>query len=187
MAANQKLAIFNMCLLVFLFSGCTKYFDGSMRMIEKNFGLTAAKMGSLDTMDNVSGILLYPLIGYLGDKFNKLKIVGISCIITGVSYIGLSAPHWIVTYIYGKYGVIDNFNMNNKTKIDLLCFHNNSMSDGCHGDEEVAMGTLSNMAYYILIFCKLFVRTGEVTKMPIIFPYFHDVVTTDQVPMFFGE
>ena len=56
---------------------CYGYFNGSIRMLEKQFGFTTTQTGFLTSVDNILAILVQLFGGYIGDKVHKTRLIGI--------------------------------------------------------------------------------------------------------------
>ena len=67
----------------------------SYRMLEKQYGLSAAQTGLLESIDNVTTLIVLLLVGYLGDKLNIARILGVCYINLGLGIILHALPYFL--------------------------------------------------------------------------------------------
>ena len=93
------------------------YLNGSIRMLEKQFGFTSAQTGFIAATDNISAIPMVLVIGYLGDRLNKARILAVCGILTALANFMACLPY--LTTLDNNYKVL--FNDSNSTEEDILC------------------------------------------------------------------
>ena len=95
------------------------YFTGILRTLEKQYGFTGLQSGLLFSSYNISTVVALLLLGYMGDKFKKPVILGISCLLSAISLLIMATPNFIGTHKY--YNQSMEYGEPHSTSTDVLC------------------------------------------------------------------
>jgi organic anion transporter 5A len=82
--------------IVAIFQGSVfTYMVGSISTLEKRYSFDSKISGLILIADNVSQIFISPLVGYLGNKYNRPRIMAIGELIAAFSCFVFAAPYFI--------------------------------------------------------------------------------------------
>lgn len=82
--------------LVAIFQGATfTYMIGSLSTLEKRYAFESKISGLILIADNVSQIIISPLIGYLGNKYNRPRIMAIGELLAAFSCFVFATPYFL--------------------------------------------------------------------------------------------
>ena len=133
---------------------------GSLRMMERQFGLTATDTGLFYTVENIMALCMILILGYLGDNYNIPRMLGICSLVAGVSYILPALPYFLNMKVSGT-----NQNLTVITNIttggppDIVCHLGQLNTTGCQIEDEDDV--ISNrQAYYIIVISRLLLGLG---------------------------
>ena len=110
-----KLEIFliNFSIVAILQGATFTYLIGSLSTLEKRFVFESKVSGFILVAENISQIIISPLVGYLGNKYNRPRIMAIGEVIAALSCFVFAIP-------YAMYGTSDNLPHNTvKSSFDL--------------------------------------------------------------------
>ena len=81
-------------------SGNFSYYVAVITQIERRFGLSSQTTGFIKNIDNIGFMLAVMAVAHLGRYGNKPRILGVSCILSGIAIFVFGIPH----FIYGGPG-----------------------------------------------------------------------------------
>ena len=110
--------------IVAIFQGATfTYMIGSLSTLEKRFAFESKISGFILIADNVSQIIISPLVGYLGNKYNRPRIMAVGELMAAFSCFVFAAPYFM-------YGSATNFLQNSQS-------YSNSSYELCKSVEQI--------------------------------------------------
>ena len=95
------------------------YFTGTLRTLEKRYGFTGLQSGLIFSSYNISTMVALLLLGYMGDKFKKPVILGISCLLSAISLLIMATPNFIGTHKH--YNRSMGYSEPHSTLTDVFC------------------------------------------------------------------
>ena len=97
--ANIKAYTAVYSLILMLHLAYVSYFVGTVRTVEKRFGLTSTKSSFLINASDIAQTSVVILVGYIGRKLHKPRFLGTSVLLCGLGALLAAAPF----FIYGPY------------------------------------------------------------------------------------
>ena len=168
--------------------GFTSYMTASYRMLEKQYGLSAAQTGLLESIDNVTSLIVLLLVGYFGDKLNIARILGVCYINLGLGIILHALPYFLF-----KGNVVDTdfAQSGNISEIfkasDIICHLDNSTTalySGTYGNFSGSSSTRS--VFYLLIVARLVFGIGVAPRTSLPFAYINQQKGHNKGPILMG-
>ena len=143
-----KMFTFFGCIIIALMGTHSQYFSGSLRMFEKQFGLTSAQTGMMRGVSNLSGLILVIVLGYCGDVFNKARILGYCTLLSGIFNFLMILPHFVTIGNLPQVNASLNISSSND---DILCDIVKKNKSKCAKEDIETYVKNSQMAFWI--FC----------------------------------
>lgn len=120
------------------------YYIAIISTLEKRFSFDSKVTGFILIADNISQMILSPIIGYLGKRYNQAHLIGI-----GMIFVGLSAYINIIPYFV--YGAGTNLISKNISNFDIGQF--DLCTDKIKDDRCNSIDVNGNESYTFAIFC----------------------------------
>ena len=164
MVAKSRLGIksftclFFLTLLLLRMGGMVHY--GSLRMMERQFGLTATDTGLLHAIENIMAVSMILILGYLGDKYNIPRMLGICSLVAGVSYILPALPYFLNMKVSGtnqNLTAAPNFTIGGHP--DIVCHLGQLNTTACQVEDKGEMVS-NRQAYYIIVISRILLGLG---------------------------
>ena len=93
--ATAKFFMINFSIVSVAQSAYFTYLIGSMTTLEKRYAFESKTSGFILIADNISQIILSPLVGYLGMYFNKARIIAVGVLFVALSCFLTALPYFI--------------------------------------------------------------------------------------------
>lgn len=93
--ASPKFFVINFSLVAILQGANFTYLIGAMSTLEKRFAFESKVSGFILIADNLSQMIISPIIGYLGTRYNRPRIIAVGEILVALSCIMCSLPYFI--------------------------------------------------------------------------------------------
>lgn len=180
--ANPKGFLVNFSLLAIVQAAYGSYLVGNITTLEKRFLYTSQLTGLILIADNISQLAINPVIGYIGKRVNKAKLmslgmimISVSCIITGFPYLFYGTNH-LGDILYDKF---------NRTSIknDVTQYCKVSIGESCNKDSDSNYTTI--WPAYIIIFMASFLNgIGNTVFYTLGIPYIDDNVSKKNAPIY---
>ena len=187
------------CLEVYLFTfivmaisalsqGFVSYMIASYRMLEKQYGLSAAQTGLLESIDNVTSLIVLLIVGYLGDKLNIAHILGVCYINLGLGIILHALPYFLFKGNVVDTDVTQSGNISEILKTsDIICQLDNITSALYNGTYENLSGTASSRSvFYLLIVARLIFGIGVAPRTSLPYAYINQQKGHNKGPFLMG-
>ena len=138
------------------------YFTGSIRMLEKQYGLSSTQTGLLLSADNSMAIPCFLILGYLGDRFHKPRLLSVLNMLSGLSAFTMALPYFVSLRYHDVMkmapGELSNRTTNSALPFrDILC--DTKRNQTCFKTSEletnVGNSSLSSLVFYILLIGRL--------------------------------
>jgi MFS family permease len=115
--ANTKFFLINFSIVAVLQGAYFTYMIGSMSTLEKRFAFESKVSGFILIADNLSQMVVSPIIGYLGTKWNRSRIIATGELLVALSCIMSAIPY----FIYGPatHFLSDSGTFSNVTKYEV--------------------------------------------------------------------
>jgi MFS family permease len=121
MFASPKVFLINFSFVAIFQGASFTYLIGSMTTLEKRYGFESKISGFILIADNISQMLINPLIGHLGTKYNRPLIMAIGEMVVALSCFMCAVPY----FIYGPNdNILDNRNSSLIGSKNELCDSN---------------------------------------------------------------
>ena len=128
---------------------CYGYFNGSIRMLEKQFGFTTTQTGFLTSVDNILAILVQLFGGYIGDKVHKTRLIGICNLTACLSALLTVVPYFVFMHFDPLKISLQNFQNNTEKSVDVLCSPELNQTHSCSEDPSKSIGLSNQVAFDI--------------------------------------
>ena len=165
-----KMFTFFGCILIALMGTQNQYFSGSLRMFEKQFGLTSAQTGLMRGMENLSGLVMVIVLGYCGDVFNKARMLGYCTLLSGTCTILMSLPHFVSIGNLPKLNATINISL---SKDDILCEFLLTNNTKCATEEVERHVANSQMAFWIFCIVRFVLGLSATSHTNLTMAYIH--------------
>ena len=93
--ATPKFFVINFSIVAILQGAYFTYLIGSISTLEKRFAFESKMSGFILIADNLSQMVISPIVGYLGSKYNRSHLMAIGELIVAVSCIISAFPYFI--------------------------------------------------------------------------------------------
>lgn len=114
--AKPKVFLVNYVILSILQGSFRSYMVGTMTTLERRFAFESKISGFILLADNISQIIVSPLLGYMGTRCNRPRLLGIGTMIVAVGLLGTALPY----FIYGPaLHLLMDQNGSNSTNFDF--------------------------------------------------------------------
>ncbi|CAG2102888.1 unnamed protein product [Medioppia subpectinata] len=145
---------------------------GSLSTLEKRYSFDSKISGLLLIADNVSQVIISPLIGYLGNKYNRPRIMAIGELVAAFSCFVFAAPYFIFgASLQPMTDIITNANSTHE-----LC-HSSPLGQPCNQSTVWSAVTILWIASFLNgIGCTAFYTIG--------IPYIDDNTSKKNSPIF---
>ncbi|XP_054166759.1 solute carrier organic anion transporter family member 74D-like [Oppia nitens] len=129
--ATPEIFLINFSIVSIIQGSIFTYMIGSLSTLEKRYSFDSKVSGFILIADHLSQIILSPLVGYLGNKYNRPRIMAIGQMIAGVSCFLFAAPY----FIYGsvEHQLISNIRQLSNFSTYELC-QTYQLDDDCHSN-----------------------------------------------------
>lgn len=88
-----EIFLLNFSLVAILQGATFTYLVGSLSTLEKRYAFESKISGVILVAENVSQIVVSPLVGYLGNKYNRPRIIAIGEVIAAISCFVFTIPY----------------------------------------------------------------------------------------------
>ena len=168
--------------------GFTAYMMASYRMLEKQYGLSAAQTGLLESIDNVTTLIVLLLVGYLGDKLNIARILGVCYINLGLGIILHALPYFLFRGNVVDTETAESGNMSDMFKTsDIICQLDNITSPLYNETHGNFSGSASwNGVFYLLLVARLIFGIGIAPRSSLPFAYINQQKGHNKGPLLMG-
>ena len=139
---NPKAFVILVSLLGVLEGSWFPYNIAIISTLEKRYSFDSSVTGLILIADNISMMLLAPIVGYIGKKMNQAHLLGIGMLLVGVSCFINVIPYFV--YGPGLHLISSNVSLSKDMRYDL-CYDKfeESCNTGSGGDENAAMLAVS--------------------------------------------
>ena len=120
--ATPKFFLINFSLVAILQGAYFTYLIGSMSTLEKRYAFESKVSGFILIADNLSQMIVSPIIGYIGSRWNRSRLIAIGQVIVGFSSILTAFPYFI--YGPGTHFLSETKLLTNETKYELCSINN---------------------------------------------------------------
>ena len=176
-------------LYIILTLGEQFYLIASLRMLEKQYGFTATQTSLLLSIDNVTSLVMILVVGYLGDRYSKPRILAV-CYLTTAVGVGIEA----MPYFLYKGNIESMFNtgivfsnMTNVRRGDILC-NPESVNTSCTDlPSEEKLPEDNEHAYYVLVAARLLVGIGIAPRVALSMTYIYENTPKNKASMYIGK
>ena len=128
---------------------CYGYFNGSIRMLEKQFGFTTTQTGFLTSVDNFLAIVVQVFGGYIGDKVHKTRLIGMCNLTACLSALLTVVPYFVFMDFDPLKLSLKNFENKTEKSVDVLCSPELNQTDNCREDPGKVVGLSNQVAFDI--------------------------------------
>ena len=94
-AMNIKIFTINASAVLLFCAAFWKYQSGIVRVLERRFDLTSTQSGFLSTVVDIVQVLTGNIIGYMGGRMHKPRLITCICILTSVGVFMNALPYFI--------------------------------------------------------------------------------------------
>ena len=173
------------CILILGMGVQGQYFAGSIRMFEKQFGLSSSQTGVLLGVDNVSGLVMVLVLGYFGDVLNKAKMIAWCTLLSGIFTALMSLPHFISL---GHKLLEHNTSVNNQTSMeDIMCNYQIENKTDCSKKNMEARVMYGQMAFWIFLLLRLLLGISGTSHFNLVLAYIQDNAPKNQSSVLIGK
>ena len=120
--ASPKFFLINFSLVGILQGAYFTYLIGSMSTLEKRYAFESKVSGFILIADNLSQMIVSPIIGYIGSRWNRSRLIAIGQVIVAFSSILTAFPYFI--YGPGTHLLSETKLLTNETKYELCSINN---------------------------------------------------------------
>ncbi|XP_015782653.1 solute carrier organic anion transporter family member 2A1 [Tetranychus urticae] len=184
--ANPKIFVAIFSLIATMRSAYFVYMIGVMSTLEKRYAFPSKLSALILIADNISGMVMSPVIGYLGTKFHGPKIIGWGTVLVGLSSIVSGLPYLIygpATHLLSAetLGIKSSSSLNSTTKYDLC-----SLSGKPETCQDADRHTFVVGAYALLWAGSFVNGLGNTAFWVVGVPYLDDNVEKKNSPVYFS-
>lgn len=182
--ANPKVFMVNFSLIAIVQGAYFAYLIGSTSTLEKRFAYSSQLTGFVLIADNLSQLVINPVIGYLGTRVNKAKLmafgmifISFSCWMTGVPYL-----------IYGRNTLGESLDrvMNETRRVDETTqYCKTTIGDQCRSGSSSDHSTVWP-AFTIIFMASFLNGIGHCAFYTLGVPYIDDNVSKRNAPVYFS-
>lgn len=185
--ANPKIFVAIFSLIATMRSAYFVYMIGVMSTLEKRYAFPSKLSALILIADNISGMVMSPVIGYLGTKFHGPKIIGWGTVLVGLSSIVSGLPYLIygpATHLLSAetLGIKSSSSLNSTTKYDLC-----SLSGKPETCQDADRHTFVVGAYALLWAGSFVNGLGNTAFWVVGVPYLDDNVEKKNSPVYFSK
>lgn len=130
--ASPKFFLINFSIVAILQGAHFTYLIGSISTLEKRFAFESKVSGFILIADNLSQMVVSPIIGYLGAKYNRSRLIAVGELVVAVSCILSALPYFIYgpgLHLLTNTKVVSNFTQYEVCSLDQ---HKLDCEDGNH-------------------------------------------------------
>ena len=176
-------------LYIILTLGEQLYLIASLRMLEKQYGFTATQTSLLLSIDNVTSLVMILIVGYLGDRYSKPRILAACYLTTAVGVVIEAMPYFL--YKGNSESMFNTGiafgNMTNMRRRDILC-NPESVNISCTDlPSEEKLPKDNEHAYYVLIAARLLVGIGIAPRVALSMTYIYENTPKTKASMYIGK
>lgn len=181
--ANPKVFMINFSLIAIVQGAYFAYLIGNTSTLEKRFAYSSQLTGFILIADNLSQLVINPVIGYLGTRVNKAKLmafgmifISFSCFMTGIPYL-----------IYGRNTLGESLLGLNETRRpdETTQYCKTTIGDKCTPGSSSDHSTV--WPAFIIIFMASFLNgIGHCAFYTLGVPYIDDNVSKRNAPVYFS-
>ena len=165
--ADIKAFTANVCLINFLYIASFAYLVGVLRTIEKRFGLSSVKSGSLMSAVDITTTCLTIFVGYVGDRAHKPRILSVMMSMIGVALIFCYSGAYFYLGPSEDAEIAAGISRTNTSEMQL-CSGETAL-DLC--DNNAKKGEGNNSAYMLLLFGGILIGIGGAPCVSMVFSY----------------
>lgn len=181
--ATPKVFLVNFSIVAIAQSAYFTYLVGSMSTLEKRYAFESKISGFILIADNISQILINPIIGYLGAHCNRPRLIAFGEILVALSCFLTALPY----FIYGP-----GLHLLSDEHLAITAYSNITNYEICDGaDKETgcAQGSHATVvpAVVILWIASFINGLGYTAFYTIGLPYLDDNVKKKNSPMYLSE
>lgn len=174
---NPKVFLFNLSLMAVIQGSYYSYMIGTTSTLEKRYAYSSRLTGFILIADNISSIIISPLIGFVGKHVNKSTLIA-----GGMMFV--SASCWLTAspyLIYGPAGHLLHRDVNgSSSKFD---FCTAGSDDSCVGHS----GSTVWPAYVIIWLASFLNGIGFTAFYTLGYPYVDDNVSKTDAPIYISK
>lgn len=181
--ANPKVFMINFSLIAIVQGAYFAYLIGNTSTLEKRFAYSSQLTGFILIADNLSQLVINPVIGYLGTRVNKAKLmacgmifISFSCWMTGIPYL-----------IYGRNTLGESLLRINETRRldETTQYCKTTIGEQCIAGSSSDHSTV--WPAFIIIFMASFLNgIGHCAFYTLGVPYIDDNVSKRNAPVYFS-
>ena len=179
--ASPKFFVINFSVVAILQGAYFTYLIGSISTLEKRFAFESKMSGFILIADNLSQMVISPIVGYLGSKYNRSVLIAIGELIVALSCIISSLPYFIYgpgLHLLSNTNVVSNF-----TQYEVCSSNSSSstpLSPECKTDDHSTV----YLAVALLWFASFANGMGYTAFYTIGLPYIDDNVQKKNSPIY---
>lgn len=179
MFATPKFFVINFSVVAILQGAYFTYLIGSISTLEKRFAFESKMSGFILIADNLSQMVISPIVGYLGSKYNRSHLIAIGELIVAVSCIISAVPYFI--YGPGLHLLSNTNTVTNTTSRYEFCANSpDQLEPECQTDDHSTV----YLAVAFLWFASFANGMGYTAFYTIGLPYIDDNVQKKNSPLY---
>ncbi|XP_054158014.1 solute carrier organic anion transporter family member 74D-like [Oppia nitens] len=177
--ATPKSFVINFSIVAILQGAYFTYLIGSISTLEKRFAFDSKISGFIMIADNISQMFISPIIGYLGAKYNRSRLIASGELIVAMACMLTTLPY----FIYGPgLHLLSNTNVMSNTTQHEVCSADNSEPE-CTADG--GGGHNTDLPAVIILWLSSFANgLGYTAFYTIGLPYIDDNVQKKNSPLY---
>ena len=176
--ATPKMFLINLSIVGILHSAYFTYLIGSVSTLEKRYAFESKISGFILIADNLSQMIVSPIVGYMGSKWNRSRLIGIGQVIVAFSSMLTAAPYFI--YGPGTHLLSETKLLTNETKYEM-CSRNN-LEENCDETKSTVF-----LAVVIIWIGSCLNGLGYAAFYSIGLPYIDDNVKKKNSPLYISK
>lgn len=180
--ASAKFFVINFSILGIIQGALFTYMVGIMSTLEKRFAFETKVSGFILIADNLSQMVVSPIVGYLGSKYNRSVLIALGELVVALSCIMSAIPY----YFYGP-GIFLLQNSDPTESANKTDFHLCGFKDSGSECEEGGNHSTVLFAVVILWLSSFFNGLGYTAFYTIGLPYVDDNIKKKNSAMYLSK
>ena len=183
--SDTKYFMVNFSLLAVIQGAYFSYLIGCSSTLEKRFSYSSRLTGFILIADNFSQILLSPVVGFLGKRMNKAKLIA-----SGMLFVSFSS--WLTAVPYFIYGPATHF-LTESVPASILGaaeYTTNRTIEMCGASKDLACDSTESTtvwpAFFIIWLASFLNGVGYTAFYTLGFPYVDDNIPKENAPIYFA-
>ena len=176
--ATPKFFLINFSLVAILQGAYFTYLIGSISTLEKRYAFESKVSGFILIADNLSQMIVSPIIGYIGSRWNRSRLIAIGQVIVGFSSILTAFPYFI--YGPGTHLLSETKLLTNETKYEMCSIKN--LEENCDEGKSTVL-----LAVVIIWIGSCLNGLGYAAFYTVGLPYIDDNVKKKNSPLYISK